>query len=350
MWDNFLFKEKNQVLFWKHWGSLIDTTKSGPRYLPTELEIWLTISKNKNLFCFDKSFIYLLRGKPVAGVFLPIEKQDKNKTISVAGGYVIAPMTQDKSVEEKIFKAIDNIAAEHKVGKIMFGIDPLDNNRYNYLQKYNYLDTSMLSYVFDLTKENLLDSCRRNHKRNIKKIRDNKDFTVFYIDNNSPSYEIHEEYRTLHHKCSGRITRSKDTFDAQYEKLKKGKAVLFGLNFKQKNVAFLYFDYNADKAVSVSAADDPDYDSLPLYHILYYMGMEYLKKAGVCYIDTGNPSSPSPQFDYYPDNKQKNIALFKRGFGGEYWPYFRGIKYFSREAFKKDMSDFINNFEISKYE
>ena len=85
----------------------------------------------------------------------------------------------------------------------------------------------------------------------------------------------------------------------QFEKIKAGKAFLVGLEYQEKNVAFVYFEYNTDKAIYASAADDPEYDKLPLYHILYYSGMEYLKKIGIRYIDTGQPSCPSSQFDYY---------------------------------------------------
>ncbi|MDD5294873.1 MAG: GNAT family N-acetyltransferase, partial [Patescibacteria group bacterium] len=210
--------------------------------------------------------------------------------------------------------------------------------------KYNYLDTSILTYVIDLQFKDLFNSCRRNHRRNIKPILEDKNFSVFYIDGNNPSYEIHEEYRKLHHKCAGRVTRPKIAFDMQFEKLKQGNAVLFGLRYKNKNIAYVYFEFNSDKAVSFSAADDPDYDKLPLYHVLYYSAMEYLRKRGARYIDTGQPSCPSSQFDYYIDKKQANISLFKRGFGGDFKQYFRGIKYFSEEAFNNDAKKFIDNY------
>jgi len=168
----------------------------------------------------------------------------------------------------------------------------------------------------------------------------NKDFKIFIMDKTNPSYKIHEQYRELHRKCSGRITRPKETFDLQYKMLEEGAMVLIGLKYKNKTIALSYFEAANGRAVYSSSADDPEYSELPLYHVILYAAMEYFKKNGVRYISASQPSSPSRQFDYYPDEKQLNIALFKRGFPGDYKPNFRGIKYFSEELFEKDLMKF----------
>jgi len=133
---------------------------------------------------------------------------------------------------------IDEIAKKLKVVKIKLAIDPLENENYNFLQKYDYLDSSILSYLFDLTNEDFLRACRRGHRCDIKKLLADKNFKVFYIDAANPLYDIHEECRELHRKCSGRITRAKESFDLQFEKLKQGQAVLFGLKYKEQTVCF----------------------------------------------------------------------------------------------------------------
>jgi hypothetical protein len=346
---NIIFKEDNEKLFWSYWRKLINKESYG--YLSLNIETNIIISKSLSLFHKDKSFICLSDKNPAAGVLLPIEKGKDGFSASIAGGYIPAPMFAGCSAKktDEIFFLIDKIALENDIKKIMFEIDPLSENSYNYLQKYDYLDTSISAFIIDLRLDDLFGSCRRNHRRNISSILEDENFSVFCIDKNNPSYDIHEEYRKLHHKCSGKITRPKETFDFQFEKLKQGNAALFGLKHKEKNIAFVYFEFNSNKAVSFSAADDPDYDKFSLYHILYYSGMEYLKKKGVLSIYTGQPSCPSPQFNYYPDEKQMNIALFKRGFGGYFKQSFRGIKYYSEEVFKSDIKKFIDNYS-KKYE
>lgn len=346
MRENIIFKEENEKLFFQYWSTMVEVCKVGPRYLPLNLEVNLALARYRSVLIADKSFIYMKNNNPVAGVFLPIEENNGLPTISVANYYVDAPLFLDRSVEKSVFTTIDELARENTVVKIMLSVDPLERDvNYNYLQKYNYLDTSILNYVIDLKMQDLFSYLRRNHRRSIKWIAEDQDFSVFVIDSTKPSYDHHEEFRTLHHKCAGRVTAPKEAFDLQFEKLKQGHTVLFGLRYKEKNIAYMYFDYNEDKAISYQAADDPDYNQLPLYHILTFTAMEYLQKRGVKHIDTGQPSGPSHQIDYYPDVKQLNIGLFKYGFGGGFRSQFRGIKYFSKAALGKDIENFLDSYK-----
>lgn len=337
-------RAKDEKAFWQFWEKLTEKTGAGPRYLKNRVEYELERSET---LASDKSFVYVVDKVPLALAFLPIEKHGDFFTMSFQGGYVDAPLFENAGAEEAVFSLIDTIAKENNVVKVMFSLDPLgESSAYNYLQKYQYLDASILSYVIDLTLGDLLASCRRNHRRNIKEILKNKDFEVFCIDHSNPSYEAHEEYRMLHEKSAGRVTRSKKTFDMQFEKLQQGNAVLVGLRFKTESIAFTYFDYHNGKAISASAADDPAYEELPLYHVIMYSAMEYLKKKGVKYIDTSQPSSPSAQFDYYPDQKQLSISHFKQGFGGGFRMNYRGVKYFSQALYEQDMKTFVEKYKV----
>lgn len=345
-----IFKEKEPELFWQYWQEVVDRAEASYLYLPLTLKGRLIVSKDRNSLVDDKSFVYLVDNKPVAGIFLPLEKSEKNtrsKQVSISNSYVDAPLfVSDQGVEKKVFNIIDDIAGDNNVGKIMFALDAVDESAsYNYLQNYGYLDTSILNYVVDLSlSEDLLGNCRENHRRNIKKIIKDNNFRIFYIDKNNPSLESHNKYVKLHHKCSGRITRPLKTFDLYFEELKQGNAALFGLKHKEKSVAYVYCGCHINKAIYASGADDPDFTDFPLYHILLFKAMEYFKERGVKYFDMSQPSAPSSQLDYYPDKKQLNIALFKRGFGGEFRMKFRGIKYFSEEAFENDAKKFIDNY------
>ncbi|MBI3291055.1 GNAT family N-acetyltransferase [Candidatus Falkowbacteria bacterium] len=341
---NVIYKEKDEQKFWQLWDQLVNETKASTRYLKITLDAWYIISKYLSLYHSDKSFIYEVNGQPLAGVFLPIEKKNGQLIGSIMDDYIDAPIFSDRSVEKKVFGIIDEIAKDNKLEKIMFLVDPLEDVNYNFLQKYNYFDTSILNYVIDLETDDLMSNIRKGHRGDIKKILEDKDFSVFCMDKENQNYAVHEEYRKLHHKCSGRLTRPKETFDAQFEKLKLGYAVLFGLKRQEKIIAFSYYEFHGSKAAYASAADDPDYDKLPLYHVLMYKAMEYLKQKGVRYIDTEPPSAPSAQFDYYPGDKELNIALFKRGFGGHFVQNFRGVKYFSKESFGRDLENLINNY------
>jgi hypothetical protein len=335
-----IFKDKNEKLFWEHWNKFFNGKDFGPRYLEINIKHYLTFLEN---IYSDESFVYVVDNEPMACVFLPIEKNNGELSISFKGGYLDAPVALNEKIQKKVFTIIDEIARENKVSKIKFSIDALSGEKYNYLIKYSYLDSSILTYVMDLPGD-LLGSCRKGHKCDIKDIVKNENFKTFFVDGDNASQKLFAEYVDLHHKCSGKVTRPQITFDMQFEKIKIGKAFLVGLSYKGRNVAFVYFEYSNDKAIYASAADDPDYDKLKLYHVLIFRALEYLKEKSIHVVDTGQPSCPSSQFDYYIDKKQANIALFKRGFGGSFRENFRGIKYFSEGAFKKDAKKFIDNY------
>ncbi|PIP76066.1 hypothetical protein COW86_00220, partial [Candidatus Kuenenbacteria bacterium CG22_combo_CG10-13_8_21_14_all_39_9] len=323
-------RKDNQRLFAQYWQEFVAHNKLGPEYLLTNIDYLLAYSDK---LVTDRSFILAKNNQPVAVVFLPIEKDEQYKSMTIAQSFVPAPVfLAQKDLEANIMHSIDQIASTENVAKIMLRIDPLEHQQYpyNFLINYDYLDASLLGYLLDCQQPEM----RRNHRRAVKKIQDDPDFSIFIMDQKNSDYQIHETYRAFHHKCAGKITRPKATFDWQFKMLEQGNAVLVGLKYKDQFIAFTYFTYQADKAVSFSAADDPAFDHLPLYHIINAQALAYLKNHGVKEMDMGQPLTISDQFFYHPDAKQKNISLFKTGFGGRFVQNFYGVKYFSQQLFE----------------
>jgi len=340
-----VYKENNEEEFWALWQKYIDKRKTTSRYTPTSIGNNLVYARMRDLLVVDKSFVYVVNGEPQACVFLPIEKRDGHIMVSNDSNdpYVDAPICANQAVRKKVFSHIDEIAKEHSVEKVMFIVSALDTRHltYNYLHQYGYFDTSILKYVTDASGiDDIRKACRKGHRHDIKKMMENPTLEFFHVDENNSSYELHEEYRMLHKKCAGRVTRPKETFDMQFEKIKKKEAVLCGVTYEGVTVAYGYFDFKSDAALYYSGADDPDYDHLPLYHVLVYSAIEYFKKRGVTYIDLDQPSCPTAQIDFLPDAKQQNIAQFKRGFPGSFWNSHRGIKYYAKDVFQSDMKKF----------
>lgn len=339
-----IYREENEELFWAYWQQFILSHKSSPKYLKSNIDWCLHVSKDRSLLKHDRSFVYLENSVASACVFFPIEEVDGRFSASISGGYVFAPLCENDGVAKRVFSLIDEISTQYNLVKIKMVGDVFGNQRYNYLQKYDFFDTSILNYILSLIPSDLLKSCRENHRRSIKKFDQDKDLSLFILDKNNLSKEMHDEYVKLHRKCSGRATRSVETFDDQYNMIKEGEAIMVGAKYKDHIVGSVYFQYFNNMAVYLSGADDPDYVGAPLYHAMFFSAMKYFKNIGVQFIDLGQPSSPSAQMDYYPDEKQLNISLFKAGFGGYYVQEFRGIKYFSKEIFKLEMEKCIDNY------
>jgi hypothetical protein len=193
----------------------------------------------------------------------------------------------------------------------------------------------------DLTKDNLWTSIRRRYKSMINKVLKDDNFQIFIMDKNNLDYSIHEIYRELHHKCAGKVTRPKSSFDKQFEILKNGNATLIGLKYQNKFIGMNYFYHFNDKVLYASGADDPEYTNkgFNIYHPILWSAQKHFKEQGYKYLDYSQPCGYSKiqGLDDYYDDKQLNISYFKRGMGAELTPLFRGIKYFNKENLNKDI-------------
>lgn len=340
-----VLKKQDPETFWRYWDECTAAVKAGPRYLRTAIEYGFAYAEGRNWSVGDESFAFIRDGKLLAVALLPIEDIGSGPQISWCGDHVPAPLFADRTVMKDVFRLIDECAERCGANKIMFHADALSHEPYNYLQKFGYLDSSILSYAVDLSGDgSLLNACRHGHKYDINRFSRDPDVELFCVDRVSPdARERHEEYRELHRKCAGKVTRSIETFDKQFDMLKSGNAVLCGVRYKGANVGYSYFTFANGSAWYYSGADDPDFSGLPLYHSMVYTAMQYLRQAGVTRIDMDQPASPSAQFMYYPDGKQLNIAKFKRGFGGDFLPFHRGVKYRSRESFIADQERFAQH-------
>ena len=341
----FLRLQNEPDRFWSFWDECVNLTQAGPRYARSNVEWIFSIARSRNLLVEDRSFVYVRNGKPLAAVLLPVETHAEQRRMSQVGDFIYAPLFVDASVRKEVFGEIDRIAKELQVAAAQFSVDPLSDEPYNYLQSYGYLDTTILNYCIDLTPENLLAACRHGHKYDINTMRKMPNVSAFVCDANTPDARAHHDaYRELHRKCSGRETRPKETFDLQFEQLITGDAILVGVKHQEQNVAYAYFQLQHGKSVYASGADDPDCIGLALYHLMIFTAMNAVRERGAHIMDTGQPSSPSPQFHYAPDHKQLNIGLFKRGFPGAYRSNFRGVRYYSRDAFAVDQARFAGEY------
>ncbi len=340
-------KKEQEEIFWKHWDTLVLRTSAGPRYMQSAIRNFIEMSESRELLKVDESAVVIQNNEPVGAVFLPIEEKDGVRSISFSGRHTMAPLFTSDFARKELMGYIDKVARTQNVAKTMFVIDPLlkASYPYNFLLAHDYLDDSFLTYLIDLTLPgDLLRHSRRGHRSDIKTVLKNPDYVRFVVDKMHSDYDLHEEYRELHRIDAGRVTRSKDSFDSQYKKLTDGNAILCGVRYKGKVIAYAYYEMYEDKAVYASAAADPEMTHLPLYHILMWSAMEYFQNKGVKWIDVGQPANPSAQFGYITDDKIKNIARFKRGFGGTFVDESRGVRYYSKALFLKETEAFRDGY------
>lgn len=251
---------------------------------------------------------------------------------------------QRKDIETELYENIEHLSAEYNVQKCNFLIDPLcaiyEDEHFNNLTRFGYIDASISTQIIDLnkSKEELWMELRKSYKGLINKAY--KTFEIVIMDSRNPNFEIHEQYRLLHLKAAGRVTRPLGTFNMQFEMLKNDEAMLLCIKYKEHYVSFSYFCHFNKTAYYASEADDPEIEVPVTYGPLsQWKAMEYYKTRGLDYIELDNQQFGPQLFDH-PSEKDLSISMFKRGFGGKTVPLFRGIKYFDNQLLRKELTEY----------
>ena len=119
-------------------------------------------------------------------------------------------------------------------------------------------------------------------------------------------------------------------------------ALLIGLQDNSQYVAFSYFFHLNNYASYGSSADDPGYISeIPLEHTLIWSAIEYYKNRNFHGLDMGRQQFSQQIFDQ-PSEKELNISFFKRGFGGDIFTQYRGIKYHRADFMKEEIKNMLS--------
>ena len=295
----------------------------------------------------DASFLLRERDTTVGLAFVPLERRDGEISVTIAGGYVLAPATLHEDAERAAFAQLDEIAREVRVTRVAFNASPATHPwPWNRLRIYGFIDSSALDAVIDLSLDDaaLRRSLRKSYKALINKYSDRNGFETLVVDAAAPNRELHETYRALHAKASGRVTRDKTTFDLQYDMLLQGNATLLALRCPDGIAGCAYFGHNGAAVDYFSMADDPDMAALrlPISHVLLWAAVRHFKARSFAMLRLSQPAgfSPIEGFGDYASSKELTIAHFKHGIATRIVPAFRGVRYYDDAAFERDVDKF----------
>lgn len=259
---------------------------------------------------------------------------------------------KNKNILSEIFSEIYRLAKKSKVDYAAFEISPLiplvRQGYYfvNPLPKFGFNDTQIATHIVDLRKSenDLFASCRKGHKSDIA-FALKKNPLVKVLDSQSITEKDFQRYKNIHFQAAGRQTRPEKTWNLMHEWIKKDLAVL-SLYFTNENVciaAALSIVYKAGSYYG-SSCILPQYNSeRGIMHLLLWETIKFLKKREVCWYETGLQYMPTLSQEV-PSEKEINISLFKRGFGGVNVPYYRGEKFYSRDYFLKVQAERIHKY------
>ena len=129
-----------------------------------------------------------------------------------------------------------------------------------------------------------------------------------------------DEFRDLHRVVSGRVTRSKATWDIQFQMIKSGSGfAVFTRNANRSLVGGIFIAHTQDEGLYVTGVFDRDLNDPSLGHISQSCGIQELKRRGVRWYKLGERPFPSTQSII--DEKELAIAHFKDGYATHTFPH-----------------------------
>ena len=159
-------------------------------------------------------------------------------------------------------------------------------------------------------------SFRKSYKSLISKF--SKEIELNVYDSENINLDVYKEFKNLHFKEAGRMTRSEKTWEIHYKMIKNSSAVLICAELSDDLIGaalFIYSPYSAYYGVSASNEDLKK--TLPITHLIIDKAIHYFKDLGLLKLILGT---------YEPDSKDeklRGISGFKSAFSNEKSIYFK---------------------------
>jgi hypothetical protein len=279
------------------------------------------------------------------------ESLPARKELSFSGSFGPMPVVSSsvsarvaKRAMSLVFSEIDSLAVSNGAVRTSMRDMPLKFSFFsdslapsNQLSRFGYQDASISTLLIDLnlSEAELLKAMSKGHRSAIRAASNTLDVEVFSGPDTTRA--VFDEYVKIHALAAGRVTRPANTFDNMYNWIVAGNAGLSVASEDGKYVGFSLFFLTRGGAYYASACNVPGRRDLPVAHVNQWGTIRWLKEHGYRFYETGWQQY-GPQHHGVPSEKELSIELFKRGFGGDVVPLFRGEKYYDAEFYRSVMN------------
>jgi len=270
------------------------------------------------------------------------------------GGWPVPVPVIDASIKPKrknkiyklIFNEIDRIASADNVQRAVFRIyNAYEQYRrgnivFNFLMKYGFNDTSSVTRVIDLTSD-LRDIYREFNdgtKRQIVKAEKNLSLKLY--DHTNISVDIFGCFKKFYFDVAGKVTRPEACYSVLYECILKKLAVMVFAYFQGHLVGVTISAYYRSGAYYLLGASKREFIQCSVGHLMQQEMLKYMKSQGIEYYEIGHQQYGPTCYDF-PTEKEINISIFKRRFGGVDVPLFTAEKFYCPNFFQACMQERI---------
>jgi hypothetical protein len=304
-----------------------------------------TLAYRPQLASQSRAFFVVAGDEVVAAVPLMLEQDGTIPELSFGGGDCWAPALAAELPSRRRLEALrralthaDDVARAERAVRASFRWSPLVGGLEDFVAflaettRSGYADASTTATVVDLSqpRDALLHRMTKGHRSDITRAA--RSMTVEVTDKASVTPARFDEYRVLHEKAAGRVTRPARTFELMEEWISQGTGLLVTARKDGQPVSCAYLNLYRDGAYYSSAATDPLVLE-PAGHLVQWSAMEWLQAHGFLRYELGRQQFGPLPHDV-PSTKELNIARFKRGFGGTLVPVPVREKWFDPEAFR----------------
>lgn len=286
----------------------------------------------------DLSFIVVCNGKPVLGALLMVyfDKHGKYR-LSCSGKNIIFIEDSDcddvsqKRAHKKLRTEMDKILDKYPIASLIFW-DHLYNNQLSFFGRYllerGAIATPYLTQVINLVNET--DVLHSNLRRSFKSLINwgNKNLKIKVINHKSITVDDIEKFRLLHLHAAGRETRSKKSWELQYDMVVNHEAFLMLGELDQELVSGVFMLTSPEFCYYGISASKRELFEKPMSHALLWDSILHAKHMGCRSFEMGehvfvNQANKVPYGTYSniaeitkPNEKELNVCKFKKGFGG----------------------------------
>lgn len=314
IFDQYLIKFKDQ-------NSFVSSI-----YSNDSLNFYERILKDNNIKYETISFLLLHQNNPYfafIGKKLYLNDQVILKATSELPCLIIEEkdlsINKKKKIKESINEIVESefnkcfISAGYGTNSIKYSIDYLLTKRKTKLMT-EYRRLIFLDKSISLLKRAL----RKSYNSLINWGINSMEITIFDSDN--ISRDVIYKFRDLHIKEAGKETRSIETWEIQYQSIKKGTSFCVLGKYKNEIVSAGWFPIANRHCYYGSSVSKRDLMNKPLFHALMWTAVIKAKDLGAQFFETG-VDIVDDYFSEKPSKKEESIAKFKSGFGGLLVPH-----------------------------
>ena len=312
--------------FTQLWSALFEKDElQYPLYSPLEIKYQKEYCSESTFK--DLSFIIIEESNnPIIGVILSLEqKKDGNTELSGFERPIFYLEANNvnhqllKGARKKLKAIFENILNTHTINKVVCQDFLLQDNLSflgDYLMAIGAKANPFFTQIIDLSKsdEQLHQSLRKSYQSLINW--GQKNLKIVILDRKNVQSDDIELFRRLHIDVAGRETRTRRTWEIQYEMVKNGEAFAVIGEYENNLVTAALFQHSPKYCYYGVSASKRELFDKPISHAGIWNAVLHAKKTGCHFFEMGEQLFPY-QGQIAPTEKELGISTFKKGFGGE---------------------------------